>query len=128
VTWTQNDLQLVLNNSKLLEILRDTLDICLLYLFKISTLLMMTTKCYHFQKKLTSNWNWNFKCLDLSQYRSKWHEISFTYILFMIYKIPKLQIQKCSNKGDMTKKLDLTQSSKVHNSHKTYIFLLKILE
>jgi hypothetical protein len=26
---------------------------------------------------------------------------------FMIYKIQKLQIQKCSNKGDMTKKLDL---------------------
>jgi hypothetical protein len=23
---------------------------------------------------------------------------------FMIYKIPKLKIQKCSNKGDMTKK------------------------
>jgi len=23
---------------------------------------------------------------------------------YMIYKIPKLQIQKCSNKGDMTKK------------------------
>jgi hypothetical protein len=29
---------------------------------------------------------------------------------FMIYKIPKLQIQKNSNKGDMIKKLDLTQS------------------
>jgi hypothetical protein len=29
---------------------------------------------------------------------------------FFIYKIPKLQIQKGSNKGDMTKKLDLTQS------------------
>jgi hypothetical protein len=29
---------------------------------------------------------------------------------FMIYKIPKLQIQKCSNKGDMTKKPDLAQS------------------
>ncbi len=29
---------------------------------------------------------------------------------FMIYKIPKLQIKKCSNKRDMTKKLDLTQS------------------
>jgi hypothetical protein len=26
---------------------------------------------------------------------------------FMIYKIPKLQIQKCSNKGDMTKKPNL---------------------
>jgi len=29
---------------------------------------------------------------------------------FMIYKIPKLQIQKSSNKGDMTKKPDLAQS------------------
>jgi hypothetical protein len=28
----------------------------------------------------------------------------------MIYKIPKLQIQKNSNKGDMTKKPDLTQN------------------
>jgi hypothetical protein len=29
---------------------------------------------------------------------------------FMIYKIPKLKIQKCSNKGNMTKKPNLTQS------------------
>jgi hypothetical protein len=29
---------------------------------------------------------------------------------FMIYMIPKLQIQKCSNKRDMTKKPDLAQS------------------
>jgi hypothetical protein len=29
---------------------------------------------------------------------------------FMIYNIPKLQIQKCSNKGDITKKLNLTQN------------------
>jgi hypothetical protein len=29
---------------------------------------------------------------------------------FMLYKIPKLQIQKCSNKGNMTKKPDLTLS------------------
>jgi len=27
---------------------------------------------------------------------------------YMIYRIPKLQIQKSSNKGDMTKKPDLT--------------------
>jgi len=53
-TWTQNDLQLAFSNSKLLEILGDTLDICLLYLFKLLALLMMTTKSYHFQKKLTS--------------------------------------------------------------------------
>jgi hypothetical protein len=29
---------------------------------------------------------------------------------YMIYKISKLQIQKSSNKGDMTKKPDLTQN------------------
>jgi hypothetical protein len=29
---------------------------------------------------------------------------------YMIYKIPKLQIQKSSNKGDMTKNPDLAQS------------------
>jgi len=29
---------------------------------------------------------------------------------FMIYMIPKLQIQKNANKGDMTKKLDLAHS------------------
>ncbi len=29
---------------------------------------------------------------------------------YMIYKIPKLHIQKSSNKGDMTKKPDLAQS------------------
>jgi hypothetical protein len=29
---------------------------------------------------------------------------------YMIYKIPKLQAQKTSNKGDMTKKPDLTQN------------------
>jgi hypothetical protein len=29
---------------------------------------------------------------------------------YMIYKIPKLHIQKGSNKGDMTKKPDLAQS------------------
>jgi hypothetical protein len=29
---------------------------------------------------------------------------------YMIYKIPKLQMEKSSNKGDMTKKADLTQN------------------
>ncbi len=46
---------------------------------------------------------------------------------YMIYKIPKLQIQKSLNKGDMTKKTGSgTEFSKAHNSHKTYPFLLKI--
>ncbi len=53
-TWTQNDLQLALNNFKIFEILGDKLNTCLLYMFKILALLMMITKNYHFQKKLTS--------------------------------------------------------------------------
>ncbi len=40
----------------------------------------------------------------------------------MIYKIPKLHIQKSSNKGDMTKKPDLTQ-----NLHKLITFTKPIL-
>jgi hypothetical protein len=35
-----------------------------------------------FKRNWLQNWDWNFRCLDLSQYTSKWHEISFTYILF----------------------------------------------
>jgi hypothetical protein len=53
-TCTQNDLQLTFNNSKLFEISEDTLDLYILYLIKMLALLMMTTKSYHFQKKLTS--------------------------------------------------------------------------
>jgi hypothetical protein len=53
-TQTQNDLEFAPNNSKLLEILGNTLNICVLYVIKISALLMMTTKSFHFQKKLTS--------------------------------------------------------------------------
>jgi hypothetical protein len=40
----------------------------------------------------------------------------------MIYKIPKLQIQKSSNKGDMTKKLDLT-----HNFQNLITFTKQII-
>jgi hypothetical protein len=52
-TRKQNDLQLLLNNSKLLEILGDTLNICLPHLFKISALLMMIKNSYHFQYEIT---------------------------------------------------------------------------
>jgi hypothetical protein len=41
---------------------------------------------------------------------------------FMIYKISKLHIQKSSNKGDMTKKLDLT-----HNFQKLVTLTKQIL-
>jgi hypothetical protein len=50
-SWKQNDLQLLLNNSKPLDISRDTLNIILPHLFKISALLMMIKKIYHFQMK-----------------------------------------------------------------------------
>jgi hypothetical protein len=49
-TQTQNDLQLLLKNSKPLEILEDILNICLSHLLKILALLMMITKSCHFQK------------------------------------------------------------------------------
>jgi hypothetical protein len=51
-TRTQNDLQLPLNNSKPLEILRDTLNMRLSHLLKLLALLMMITKNYHFENKL----------------------------------------------------------------------------
>ncbi len=41
---------------------------------------------------------------------------------YMIYKIPKLHIQKSSNKGDMTKKPDLT-----HNLQKVITLTKHIL-
>jgi hypothetical protein len=51
-TRTQNHLQLPLNSSKHLEILRDTLNMRLSHLLKLLALLMMITKSYHFEKKL----------------------------------------------------------------------------
>jgi len=47
---------------------------------------------------------------------------------FMIYKIPKLQIQKCSNKGNMTKKPDLAQSLQRLITLTKHIFFLKEFE
>jgi hypothetical protein len=45
--------------------------------------------------------------ISLNTYPNDLKFLSHIYS-FMIYKIPKLQIQKSSNKGDMTNKLDLT--------------------
>jgi len=45
---------------------------------------------------------------------------------YMIYNIPKLQIQKSSSKGDMTKNQIWHIVFKSSYSHKTYPFLLKI--
>jgi hypothetical protein len=128
-TWTQNDLQLALSNSKLLEILGNKWDICLLYLFKISALLMMTTKSYHFQNKWLQNWGWNFRYLDLSQYSTKWHEMSLTHIfLYDLYDLKASDPKKLKKRRYDQKTRSNIESSKAHNSHKTYLFLLKIWE
>jgi hypothetical protein len=49
---------------------------------------------------------------------------------FFIYKIPKLQIQKCSNKEDMTKKLDLTQNFQnlITLTKQIFFFVILIIE
>ncbi len=44
---------------------------------------------------------------------------------YMIYNISKLQIQKCSNKGDMTKKPYLAQSLQRLITFTKHIFFLK---
>ncbi len=72
---------------------------------------MMTTKSYHFQKKI------DFKTeietlnawISFNKDPNDMKFLSHIYS-FMIYMIPKLQIQKSSNKGDMTKKPDMAQS------------------
>ncbi len=72
---------------------------------------MMTTKSYHFQKKI------DFKTeietlnawISLNKDPNDMKFLSHIYS-FMIYTIPKLQTQKSSNKGDMTKKPDMAQS------------------
>jgi hypothetical protein len=43
--------KLLLNNSKLLEVFRNTLNMCLPHLLKLLALLMMITKSYHFKTK-----------------------------------------------------------------------------
>jgi len=71
----------------------------------------MTTKSYHFQKKI------DFKTeietlnawISFNKDPNDMKFLSHIYS-FMIYMIPKLQIQKSSNKGDMTKKPDMAQS------------------
>jgi hypothetical protein len=47
--------------------------------------------------------------ISLNTYPNNMKFLSHVYS-FMIYMIPKLKIEKSSNKGDMTKKSDLAQS------------------
>jgi len=110
-TWTQNDLQLIFNNSKLLEIFGDTLGICLLYFAQNFNFIDDD----HKELSLSKETNFKTETKTLNAWISlniNPNEMKFVSRIysFMIYKIPKLQIQKCSNKGDMTKKPDLTQS------------------
>ncbi len=63
------------------------------------------SKKFDFKTKAETLDTWN----SLDTYPNHMKLLSHIYS-FMIYKIPRMQIQKCSNKGDMTKKLDLTQS------------------
>jgi hypothetical protein len=126
-TWTQNDLQLAFKSSKILEILRDTLHICFLYVVKISTLLVMTTNSYHFQKKLTSKLGPKFRYLNLTQYISKWLEIFLRYIiLYDLYNSKAKDLKKLRERRyDQKIRFDI-ESSKTHNSHKTNLLFLKL--
>ncbi len=107
---------------KSLKFWETIVDIALHVLEKIQLYWWRPQRVITLKRNWLQNWSWNFRYLNLSQYVSKWLEIFLTYISFMIYKIPKLHIQKSSNKGDMTKKPDLTQ-----NLHKLITFTKPIL-
>ncbi len=59
-----------------------------------------------FKRNWFQNWDWNFRC-NTNPNDMKFLSHIYSY---MIYKILKMHIQKSSNKGDMTKKPNLTQS------------------
>jgi hypothetical protein len=126
-TRIQNDLQISFKNSKPLEILWDTLNICLPHLLKILALLMMITKSYQFQKK---DFKTKAKTLDIwICFNTYPNGVKFIPHMksFMIYKIAKLQIQKRSKKWYMIKnQIWHKVFQKAHSFHKTCLFLLKI--
>jgi len=63
-----------------------------------------------FKRNWLQNWGWTSDAwISLNTNPNDMKFLSHIYY-YMIYKIPKLQIQKSSNKGDMTKKPDLAQS------------------
>jgi hypothetical protein len=78
---------------------------------KLSALFMTTTKRLSLSKEI--DFKTKVETLDtwisLNTYPNDLKCLSHIKS-FMVYKIPKLQIQKSSNKGDMTKKSNLTQS------------------
>ncbi len=65
----------------------------------------------------------------ISQYKSKWHEISLTYkFLYDLYDPKASDPKKLKQMRYDQKTRSSTKFSKAHNSHKTYPFLLKIWE
>jgi len=82
-----------------------------------------------FKRNWFQNWDWNFRCLNLSQYKSKWHEISLTHKVLYDLKDPKAADPKELKQRRYDQKTRSgTEFSKAHNSHKTYPFLLKLWE
>jgi hypothetical protein len=63
--------------------------------------------------------------LDLSQYISKWHEISLTYTIFYYLWNPKaVDLNTLKQRRHNQKTRSNTKSSKAHNFHKNVSFLL----
>jgi hypothetical protein len=82
-----------------------------------------------FKRNWLQNWDWNFRCLDLSQYKSKWHEISLTHIfLYDLWDRKAANPKKLKQRRYDQNTRSSTKFSKAHNSHKTYPFLLKLWE
>jgi hypothetical protein len=103
-TWTQNDLQFALNNSKLLEILGDTLDICLLYVWNFLALLIMTTKSYCHNPTLREcedethipemgTWE-SFGTLKTLEFDCKGQNTLHWGVLYIVGKLSKCRCQK----------------------------------
>jgi hypothetical protein len=126
-TWTQNDLQLALKNSKFLKISRDTLNICFLYWFKILALFMMITKS--FKKKIKLTWNLRLKLLifgSLSIHIQITWNLSHIYVLLWFRRF---QTRRCKFFKNiyMTKKPELTQSfQKLIALTKHFLFFLEL--
>ncbi len=87
------------------------------------------------QKELSRSKGTNFKIeaetldtwISFNTYLNDLNFFSYVYS-FMIYKIAKPQIQKSSNKGDMTKKPDLTQNPQKFITLTKQIFFFWILD
>jgi hypothetical protein len=88
--------------------LEDTLDIFFLYLFIIISIdddhkELSLSKEIDFKTEAETLNTW----ISFNRYPNDLKFLSHVKS-FLIYKIPKLKIQKNSNKGDMNKKLNLT--------------------